>query len=299
MNSLMVVGSKLIRSGSWGALLELTKPRVSGLVVLTTAAGFYLASWNTFNWMLLAFALVGTAGVAGGTAVLNQAMERDLDGKMHRTAGRPLPAQRLDTRSALIFGLLLLASGSLFLATFVNPLTALLGCGTAGMYLLVYTPLKTRTSLCTTVGAIPGAMPPVMGWTAARGDLDLNAGLLFAILFLWQYPHFLSIAWVYREDYARGGFKMLPLLDWEGRRTSFRVVLFLILLLFFSLLPFFTQLTGGLYLIGALVLGLGFLWSGILLAQSRGRQAAKRVLRASVIYLPLLLVLMVFDKVPR
>ena len=298
MNSVVVVGSRLLRSDLYRALLELTKPRVSGLVVLTTAAGFYLASLNDFNWMLLSLALVGTASVASGTAVLNQVMERDLDGKMRRTAGRPLPARRLDARSALLFGLLLLVFGSLVLATSVNVLTALLGCLTAGMYLLVYTPLKTRTSFCTTVGAIPGAMPPVMGWTAARGELDLNAGLLFAILFLWQYPHFLSIAWVYREDYARGGFKMLPLLDWEGRRTAVRVVLFLILLLFSSVLPFFVQLAGALYLIGALVLGVGFLWSGIMLAQSRARVAAKRVLRASVVYLPLLLVLMVCDKVP-
>lgn len=298
MNSVVVVGSRLLRSDLYRALLELTKPRVSGLVVLTTAAGFYLASLNDFNWMLLSLALVGTASVASGTAVLNQVMERDLDGKMRRTAGRPLPARRLDARSALLFGLLLLVFGSLVLATSVNVLTALLGCLTAGMYLLVYTPLKTRTSFCTTVGAIPGAMPPVMGWTAARGELDLNAGLLFAILFLWQYPHFLSIAWVYREDYARGGFKMLPLLDWEGRRTAVRVVLFLILLLFSSVLPFFVQLAGALYLIGALVLGAGFLWYGIMLAHSRGRVAAKRVLRASVVYLPLLLVLMVCDKVP-
>lgn len=298
MNSVVVVGSRLLRSDLYRALLELTKPRVSGLVVLTTAAGFYLASLNDFNWMLLSLALVGTASVASGTAVLNQVMERDLDGKMRRTAGRPLPARRLDARSALLFGLLLLVFGSLVLATSVNVLTALLGCLTAGMYLLVYTPLKTRTSFCTTVGAIPGAMPPVMGWTAARGELDLNAGLLFAILFLWQYPHFLSIAWVYREDYARGGFKMLPLLDWEGRRTAVRVVLFLILLLFSSVLPFFVQLAGALYLIGALVLGAGFLWYGIMLAHSRARVAAKRVLRASVVYLPLLLVLMVCDKVP-
>ena len=293
MNSVVVVGSRLLRSDLYRALLELTKPRVSGLVVLTTAAGFYLASLNDFNWMLLALTLVGTSSVASGTAVLNQVMERDLDGKMRRTAGRPLPARRLDARSALLFGLLLLVFGSLVLATSVNVLTALLGCLTAGMYLLVYT----RTSFCTTVGAIPGAMPPVMGWTAARGELDLNAGLLFVILFLWQYPHFLSIAWVYREDYARGGFKMLPLLDWEGRRTAIRVVLFLILLLFSSVLPFFVQLAGALYLIGALVLGVGFLWSGIMLAHSRARVAAKRVLRASVVYLPLLLVLMVCDKV--
>ncbi len=282
--------------GGLASYLELTKPRVSTLVVMTTAAGFYLGSGARFDWMLLFHTLCGTALLAAGTAVLNQFLERDNDGRMHRTAGRPLPSKRLEPVNAMVFGLALIAVGGLQLGFLANPLTAFLGCLTTLVYLLAYTPLKTRTALCTTVGAFPGAMPPLMGWAAARGQLDLNGWILFAILFLWQFPHFLAIAWIYREDYQRGGFKMLPLHDREGKRTGLRVAAFSAALLLVSLAPFFTDLAGTVYLAAALGLGAAFLWAGVLLARTRSRVNAKIMLRVSVIYLPLLLGAMIADK---
>ncbi len=294
----MEVASRPLIDLSWvNSYVELTKPRVSSLVVMTTAAGFYLASPGRLDWLLLFHTLLGTALLAAGTAVLNQFLERENDALMHRTARRPLPAKKLEPLNAMVFGLVLIAIGGLYLGLLANPLTAFLGCLTTVVYLLAYTPLKTRTALCTTVGAFPGAMPPLMGWAAASGGLDLNAWILFGILFLWQFPHFLSIAWIYRDDYERGGFKMLPLFDREGKRTGFRVVAFTVALLLVSVVPFFTDLAGAIYLLAAVGLGLGFLWTGLLLARNRSRISAKLLLRASVIYLPLLLVVMIADKI--
>ncbi|MFQ5739423.1 MAG: heme o synthase [Acidobacteriota bacterium] len=296
MKSHSAVGAK--GDAGWlHAYFELTKPRVSTLVLLTTAAGFYLASPPPLNWFLLLETLMGTALVAGGTAVLNQFMERENDGRMRRTSGRPLPSGRLEPRNAMVFGLVLIAGGVTFLGLAVNLLTALLGSLTALVYLLVYTPLKTRTTLCTTAGAFPGAMPPLMGWAGARGELDLQALLLFGILFLWQFPHFLAISWIYREDYQRGGFKMLPVVDQDGRKTGSRVVASTLILLILSVVASLAGLFGWIYLVGALLMGAMFLWSGIRLAVSRTRSRASRLLRASVLYLSALLILMMLDKV--
>lgn len=279
------------------AYFELIKPRITFLVVLTTAAGYYLAPRTLFDWGLFTHALFGTGLIAGGTAVLNQVMEVENDGLMRRTAHRPLPSKRVSFLGAVVFGLILVLIATFYLGILVNPLTAGLGFLTCVIYLALYTPLKTRTSLCTTIGAISGAMPPLMGWAAAAGSLDLQAWLLFAILFLWQYPHFLAIAWVYREDYQRGGFRMLPLLDRDGKRTGIQVVAFNLALLGISAFPAFSGLAGMAYLGASILLGTAFLWCGVLLAQSRSRPSAKRLLRASVLYLPLLLVVLVADKV--
>jgi len=276
--------------------VELTKPRVNTMVVLTAAAGFYLGSTGLFNWWLFLHALLGTGLIASGTAVLNEVLEQDNDSRMRRTSKRPLPARRLSRRSATLFGVALVIGSTVYLAAAVNLLTACLGFLTSLIYLAVYTPLKTRTSLCTTVGAFSGASPPLMGWTAVRGSVDWDALLLFAILFFWQFPHFLAIAWVYKEDYERGGFKMLPLFDDSGGRTAGRVLFFNIVLLGVSLLPSLTGLTGLRYLQGAALLGGTFLWFGGLLARERSLNSARLLLRASVIYLPLLLSLMVVDK---
>ncbi len=275
---------------------ELTKPRITSMVLLTTAAGFYLGSVGSVRWGLLLAAILGTMLVAAGTAVLNQYLERDNDGRMRRTAQRPLPSGRLGAPAALAFGSACCAGGVLYLALSTNLLTSLLAGATALVYLAVYTPLKTRTVWCTTVGALPGAAPPLIGWAAARGSLDAGAWVLFAILFLWQYPHFLAIAWVYREDYRLGGFKMLPLADPEGRRTAAQVLVFGLLLWVITLTAYPAGLAGGWYLAGAALLGAGFLWTCLHLARGRGREDARVVLRTSVLYLPLLLLLLVVDK---
>lgn len=278
------------------AYLELTKPRVTFLVLLTTVVGFYMASLGGVDSLLLLQVLVGTALVAAGTAVLNQVMEREEDARMWRTARRPLPSGRLGVGSALVFGCLLVLGGSLYLAVGVNLLSAVLAGLTASLYLLAYTPLKTRTPLCTLVGAVPGAIPPLIGWAAVRGQLEWEAWVLFAILFVWQFPHFLSISWIYREDYERGGFKMLPVLDRDGSRTTRRMVLYTLMLVPIGVLPWWMGLSGSTYLVGAILLGLGFAAFSWGAAWSRSREAARRVLKASVAYLPLLLILMAADK---
>jgi protoheme IX farnesyltransferase len=280
-----------------GPYLELTKPRVTTLVVLTTAAGFYLGSLGAFDWILFLHVVLGTAFVAGGTAVVNQVMEQVNDGRMRRTARRPLPAGRVASIQALVFGLVLVLGGTVYLGWVVNLLTASIGFITSFVYLLAYTPLKTRTPWCTTIGAFSGATPPVMGWTAIRGELGIEAWLLFLILFFWQFPHFLAIAWVYKEDYERGGFRMLPLLDHDGKKTGFRVVTFNLALLCASIVPTFVGLAGGWYLAGAVIVGVAYLWYGVGLARFRTHPSARRLLRCSVLYLPVLLILMVADKV--
>jgi protoheme IX farnesyltransferase len=223
-------------------------------------------------------------------------MERELDGLMRRTADRPLPTGKLMPWEALVFGAALIILAEIYLAVLVNPITALLGLTVIAGYLFGYTPLKTKTSLSTLVGAFPGAVPPLIGWTAARGELGLEAWVLFAILFLWQFPHFLAIAWMYREDYARAGILMLPVVEPEGRVTSQQIVVYTLMLLPVSLLPYVLGISGRLYLFGAAVLGLLFLYSSIRAAISLSRQEARRLLLASVIYLPLLFILMVLDR---
>lgn len=278
------------------AFLELTKPRITFLIVLTSAAGFALASPGSVNYTGLISALFGIGLLSSGIATLNQYLERDLDCLMRRTADRPLPSGKLLPWEALLFGISLTGIAEIYLAVFVNPLSAVLGLIVIAGYLFGYTPLKTRTSLSTMVGAFPGAVPPIIGWTAATGELSLNAWVLFAILFLWQFPHFLAIAWMYREDYARAGIVMLPVVEPDGRVTGQQIVVYTIMLLPVSLLPTALGMAGNIYLVGALILGLLFLFSSLRAAFSQSRQQARRLLLASVLYLPLLFILMVLDR---
>jgi protoheme IX farnesyltransferase len=278
------------------AYLELTKPRITFLIVLTAAAGFALASRASIDYTGLVRAMVGIALLSSGIATINQYMERDLDALMRRTANRPLPSGKLLPWEALAFGVGLTVLAELYLAVLVNPLTAVLGLTVIAGYLFGYTPLKTRTSLSTMVGAFPGAVPPLIGWAAARGTVGLEAWVLFAILFLWQFPHFLAIAWMYREDYSRAGILMLPVVEPDGRVTAQQIVVYTVLLLPVSLLPTALGISGKAYLCGAVVLGLLFLCGSVRAAFSKSRQEARRLLLASVIYLPLLFILMVLDK---
>lgn len=277
--------------------VELTKPRVTLMVVLTAAAGFYLASSSSFDFALFLHAMLGTALVAGGTAGLNQCMERVADGKMRRTAGRPLPSGRLQPHEARLFSMLLVATGTFYLTFFTNLLTAFLGWLTLTIYLLLYTPLKKRTTLCTLVGAFPGAIPPLMGWAAFRGELNHQALALFLILFAWQFPHFLAISWIYREDYERGGFTMLPIVDPDGRKSGRQILGFSVGLLCFSLLPAFFGMTGWIYPAAAAILGTYFMKAGWQVSVSPSRPSARGLLKASIIYLPLLLGAMILDKI--
>lgn len=280
----------------FAAYLELTKPRITFLIVLTAAAGFALASPGRIDYTGLLRAMVGIALLSAGIATINQYMERDLDALMRRTANRPLPSGKLLPWEALAFGLGLTVLAEIYLAVLVNPLTAVLGLTVIAGYLFGYTPLKTRTSLSTMVGAFPGAVPPLIGWAAARGDIGLEAWVLFAILFLWQFPHFLAIAWMYREDYSRAGILMLPVVEPDGRVTAQQIVVYTLLLLPVSLLPTALGISGKVYLYGAIVLGLLFLYSSVRAAFSKSRQEARRLLLASVIYLPLLFILMVLSR---
>jgi protoheme IX farnesyltransferase len=278
------------------AYLELTKPRITFLIVLTSAAGFAMASAGAVNYSALLSAMLGIALLSSGIATINQYLERDLDALMRRTANRPLPTGRLLPGEALAFGAALTIFAEIYLAVAVNPLTAVLGLTVIAGYLFAYTPLKTRTSLSTMVGAFPGAVPPLIGWAAARGTISLEAWVLFAILFLWQFPHFLAIAWMYREDYGRAGILMLPVVEPDGRVTAQQIVIYTVLLLPVSLLPTALGMAGKVYLYGAIVLGLLFLFSSVRAAFSKSRQEARRLLLASVIYLPLLFILMVLDR---
>jgi protoheme IX farnesyltransferase len=278
------------------AYLELTKPRITFLIVLTSAAGFALAVPGRVDLGALLSAMFGIALLASGIATLNQYMERDLDGLMRRTADRPLPSGKLLPWEALLFGAGLTVLAETYLAIVVNPLTAFIGLTVIAGYLFGYTPLKTKTSLSTLVGAFPGAVPPLIGWTAARGELSLEAWVLFAILFLWQFPHFLAIAWMYREDYARAGILMLPVVEPDGRVTGQQIVVYTLMLLPVSLIPAALGISGKIYLYGALVLGLLFLYYSVRAAFSKSRQQARRLLLASVLYLPLLFILMVLDR---
>jgi len=291
-----LVSERLTTRERAGAFAELTKPRITGLIVLTSAAGFALASSGRIDYLRMISAMIGIALLSSGIATVNQYMERDLDALMRRTASRPLPSGKLLPWEALVFGIGLTVLAEVYLAFLVNPLTGLLGLTVIAGYLFAYTPLKTKTSLSTLVGAFPGAVPPLIGWTAARGELSLEAWVLFAILFLWQFPHFLAIAWMYREDYARAGILMLPVIEPDGRVTAQQIVVYTLMLLPVSLLPTVLGISGKVYLAGAVVLGLLFLYSSVRAAFSQSRQEARRLLLASVIYLPLLFILMVIDR---
>ena len=278
------------------AYVELTKPRITFLIVLTSAAGFALGSVGRINYAAMLSALFGIGLLSSGIATLNQYAERDLDGLMRRTATRPLPAGRLAPWEALAFGAAITVAAEIYLLVFVNPLSALLGLTVVAGYVFAYTPLKTRTSLSTMVGAFPGAVPPLIGWTAARDSVSLEGWVLFAILFLWQFPHFLAIAWMYREDYSRAGILMLPVVEPDGRVTAQQIVVYTLMLLPVSLLPTVLGMSGRIYLAGAVLLGLLFLYSSLRAAFSMSRQQARRLLLASVLYLPLLFILMVLNR---
>lgn len=282
----------------WTAVLAdywtLTKPEVNFLIIITTFAGFYLASPPALShWRLplLFNTLVGTLLVASGTGTLNQYVERHFDAQMRRTAKRPLPARRISPSHALWFGILLSVAGGLYLALLVNSLASLLAMLTLGTYLLFYTPLKRKTPLCTLVGAVPGAVPPLIGWAGARGSLSLEAWGLFAIVFLWQFPHFMAIAWMYREDYARGGYLTLPRGEGQGRFMAWQILVFSVALVPVSLIPALLREAGVAYFVGALVLSSGFFYYAARLAFDRSNASARRTLFASIVFLPLIFAL--------
>ena len=281
----------------FAAYFELTKPRIAFLLVLTSAAGFYLGANKGFDAVLFVNSMIGILLLAFGVATLNQVWEKDLDALMERTAKRPLPTQKMSAAEALVFGISLCVVAEIYLAFLVNALTAVLGLIVIVGYVLLYTPLKTRTSASTAVGALPGALPPLMGWTAAANEITLGAWILFAILFLWQFPHFLAIAWMYKEQYAKAGILMLPVVEPAGKITAQQIVIFAILLLPVSLAPFFIGIAGLIYLIGASLLGIWFLWASIQAARAKSIEKARKLLLVSVIYLPLIFLLMVFDKI--
>jgi protoheme IX farnesyltransferase len=280
--------------------IALTKPRITWLILMSTGVGFFFGlkrQWNGWSdFLLLVNTLAGTGLIASGTAALNQWYEREADRLMRRTCLRPLPCGKMSATQAMWFGIALAVAGFIELALAVNVLSALLGALTLGSYLFIYTPLKQRSHLSTVIGALPGAVPPLMGYAAASGKLTWEAWILFLILFVWQFPHFLAIAWMYREDYARAGIQMLPVVEPDGSSTARQIVLYASTLIPVSLFPVLLGMSGIVYLIGALVLGAWFLYTGIRVAFDRTRTRARQVLLASVIYLPMIYGLMVFDR---
>ena len=274
------------------AYWALTKPGITGLVMLTAGAGFWLAARDAMDIALLAYTLIGTGFVVAGTNALNQWWERDADARMQRTRRRPLPAGALSPESALVFAIAISAAGLLWLATLTNASTTLLAALSLALYILAYTPLKRRTSWALFVGAVPGALPILGGWTAGGGELSWGGLVLFAILFLWQIPHFLALGWLYREDYRCGGFAMLSRDDHDGQATGRQAVVFAAAVLLVSLLPALLGLAGSLYLGGAVVLGAVLVGYSASLLRAPTPLAARRLFSASVVYLPLLLVLL-------
>jgi heme o synthase len=281
---------------------ELTKLRVTSLIVMTAWCGYFFGAHQAgVSWFSVGLlqALLGIGLVSSGTAALNEVMEYDVDAHMRRTAQRPIPAGRMSLLHATIVGVLAAVGGSIYLAIFTNPLTGLLTFLTAVVYLAAYTPLKRVSPICTFVGAFPGAMPGILGWTAVRGRFEWGALVLFAILFVWQFPHFFSIAWLYREDYAKGGVRMLPVVEEDGRSTARRILLYSLALIPISIVPSLMGMAGSIYLVGAVALGLALLYFGVRLAFSnlplasaQSKMRARHVLQATVIYLPLLFALM-------
>jgi len=281
------------------AFWALAKPDVTLLVVMTTGLGYCAGASGPLNWLALTQVVFGTLLLSAGTAAMNQYVERSLDCQMRRTAARPLPSGILTGREALIFSVTFMLTGLVYLFFLVNPLSALLGACSCITYLGLYTPLKTRTAWCTFVGAFPGAVPPLIGWAAARGSLGAPAWILFGILFVWQFPHFYSIAWMYREDYARAGIRMLPVVDPSGRATFRQIVGFSLVLIPASLLPAVAGMAGVPYLFGATLLGLALLQVSLCAARERTNRAALWLMHSTVIHIPLLMGLLVFDKLPH
>jgi protoheme IX farnesyltransferase len=283
---------------SWVSVFsDLVKARLTTLVLLTTAVGFYAGWRGAMNWMLFLNTLAGTAFVAAGASALNQWIERDYDAKMRRTQGRPLPSGRLQPATVAVFGGVTSVAGLIYLALAVNLLTSVLGAVTLISYVFIYTPLKRVTWLNTLIGAIPGALPPLMGWVAARNELSGEGWALFAILAFWQLPHFFAIAWIYKDEYAKAGFVMLPNVDADGKQTGQQTVSNALALMIVSLCPFLLKMSGTIYLAGAILLGAGFLFCAIQFSRQLTLSRARQLFLASIVYLPLLLALMVFDKV--
>jgi heme o synthase len=286
---------------------ELTKLRVTTLIVMTAWCGYYFGAlksgMSSLSWGLF-HALVGIALISGGTAAMNEVMESDVDGRMRRTAQRPLPAGRMSFLHAGITAGVLIIGGALYLGLALNALTGWLSLATAVVYLAAYTPLKKIHPICTFVGAFPGAMPGVLGWTAARGRLEWGALVMFAIVFFWQFPHFFSIAWLYREDYEAGRVRMLPVVEPDGKSTGRQIVLYSLGLIPVTLAPTFLRMSGSIYLVAAFAMGVALLYFGVRLATlhlplnaARSKQRARHLLQATVFYLPLLFAVMMLDKI--
>ena len=279
------------------AYLELSKPRIVTMVLVTTTIGFFLGGQGIHSMPLLFFTLMGTAYAAAGAAALNNVIECELDAGMERTRGRVLPSGKMDPASALAFGVCSVLLGVTILVWKVSLLTAFIVLLTAFLYVLVYTPMKRVSWLNTSIGAIPGALPPLTGWAAATGELGAGAWVLFLVLFAWQHPHFYSIAWMYRDDYGRANFKMLPVIEPSGKRTFRHAMAYAAMLLGVSLLPAVIGLAGTTYLFGAVVMGVGLFWMSCNFARRKSISAARGLLRATLVYLPVWLVLVLFDVV--
>jgi protoheme IX farnesyltransferase len=277
--------------------VELIKPRLVVMILITTAAGFYLGAQQSVDWLLCLHTLVGAGLTAAGVLGLNQYLERDVDAQMKRTQERPLPGGRMHPLTALLIGAILTGGGMLYLTISVNMLSGFVISLIVVSYLFLYTPLKRKTSLCTLIGAVPGALPPVVGWVAARGTLTGEAWVLFAILFFWQLPHSLAIAYIYREDYAKAGFRLLPVIHPDGASTCRQIVINCIALLGIGLLPALYNVAGSIYFFMALVSGVAFLAFGIYLARTRSIKAARYLLYASLLYLPIVFITMALDKI--
>jgi len=286
-------------SGTLADYIALTKPRLNFLVVLTSAAGYYLGATSGIDVVRMAEAVAGTALVAGGAAVLNQVYERDTDKLMQRTRMRPLPDGRVTAKEATIWGVALSLAGLAWLTLATNPFAAGLALVTLVVYLIVYTPMKRRSALATLVGAIPGALPPLIGWTAAHGFPSAGGWALFAILFLWQIPHFMAIAWMYRDDYGQAGFPMLPVIEPDGRRTARQAVVYAAALLPVSLGPVVVSVNGPIYFAIALLLSTALLYLAVRFATERSDVSARRLFFGSITYLPLLMAAMVVDHASR
>jgi heme o synthase len=291
--------TELTLSARANAYVALTKPDVSFLVLITAAAGYYMGVRGPVDWLHLIHTVFGTMLIAAGTAALNHYIERETDGSMRRTASRPLPSGVLRPGEALGFGVALCLAGAVDLYLTAGALASGLGVATCLSYLLAYTPLKKRTVWATFVGAFPGAIPPMIGWVAATGALDTGAWLLFGILFLWQFPHFHAIAWMYREDYARAGIMMLPVVDREGKRTFRQIILYAAALVGVSLLPAILGLAGVLYFFGALVTSTALVQVCLWAANNKTNARAKWIMHATILHIPLLLGLMIYDKIPH
>jgi protoheme IX farnesyltransferase len=291
--------TELTQSNKLGAYISLTKPDVSFLVLMTTGTGFYMGARGPIDWLHMLHVVLATMMIAAGTAALNHYIERESDRHMRRTASRPLPTGQLTPAEALRFGVGLSIAGAIDLYFVAGYLACLLGVVTSVSYLLAYTPLKKRTVWATFIGAIPGAIPPMIGWTAATGKLDAGAWLLFAILFFWQFPHFHAISWMYREDYARAGILMLPVVDKDGTRTFRQIVLYAATLVAVSLLPAIMGFAGVLYFFGALVTCTALVQVCLWAAHAKTNSRAKWLMHATVMHIPILLGLMMYDKLPR